>query len=110
MEEVVDGPEATLVLPTSPLVLIPSATMADFDTNAAAGPSNVEEPLWTTPDVAEERTDNAGRDELYAVLNLPRDCSPEDIQRSYKRLASTFDYSIDRPWQLTTTSDSAVTS
>lgn len=58
-----------------------------FDANASAGPSNEEEPLWSSEPADEEHREEVSRDELYAVLNLPRECSEADIHKQYKRLA-----------------------
>lgn len=56
-----------------------------------------EEPLWapSAPDETEE--DGSDTEALYAVLNLPKDCSEEDINRSYKRLAGTSRFSSISP-------------
>lgn len=46
-----------------------------------------EEPFWTSAVPEEHEEDATDTEALYAVLNLPKDCSEEDIQKSYKRLA-----------------------
>lgn len=46
-----------------------------------------EEPFWTSAAPEEQEEDGTDTEALYAVLNLPKDCSEEDIQKSYKRLA-----------------------
>lgn len=52
------------------------------------GTPDDDEPLWSSqPDQDPASEADTAHDHLYAVLNLPRDCSEEDIQRSYKRLA-----------------------
>lgn len=49
------------------------------------------EPLWTQGN-DEDDHDEAGSsaDSLYAILNLDKSCSQEDIQRAYKRLAGPY--------------------
>ncbi|ORY73064.1 hypothetical protein BCR35DRAFT_293884 [Leucosporidium creatinivorum] len=47
-----------------------------------------EEPFWTSAAPEEHEEDATDTEALYAVLNLPKDCSEEDIQKSYKRLAA----------------------
>ncbi|GAA5870370.1 hypothetical protein JCM8547_006616 [Rhodosporidiobolus lusitaniae] len=49
-------------------------------------------PLFGTGDDQDEQEHlgEADRDKLYAVLNLERTASQEDIQRAYRRLPSAF--------------------
>ncbi|SCV69184.1 BQ2448_2204 [Microbotryum intermedium] len=48
-----------------------------------------EEPVWSTQPNSDERGDEANDAEaLYAVLNLPKQCTDEEIQKQYKRLAA----------------------
>lgn len=48
---------------------------------------NEEEPLWVPSAPEDHEADATDTEALYAVLNLPKDASEEDIGRSYKRLA-----------------------
>ncbi|KAK4048081.1 hypothetical protein OIV83_004951 [Microbotryomycetes sp. JL201] len=43
-----------------------------------------------TDELDTEPLEQGTRDRLYSVLNVERDCSPEDIVKAYKRLAGTF--------------------
>lgn len=58
-----------------------------FDGNASAGPSHEEEPLWSSEPAEEDHREEVTHDELYAILNLPRECSEGDVHKAYKRLA-----------------------
>lgn len=47
------------------------------------------EPMFGNQSDQDDQDDpqQAGDESLYAILNLARDCSQEDIQKAYKRLA-----------------------
>jgi hypothetical protein len=61
-----------------------------FAHNNAPSVDHDEEPLWSSATLDEPEEEGADNEALYAVLNLPKDCSEEDIQKSYKRLASEY--------------------
>ncbi|GAA5995264.1 J domain-containing protein [Rhodotorula paludigena] len=48
------------------------------------------DPLFRSTDAGDEPRDllDSGHDGLYAVLNLERTCSDDDVQRAYRRLAA----------------------
>lgn len=71
----------------------------------ADSPDVDEEPFWTSAVPEEHEEDATDTEALYAVLNLPKDCSEEDIQKSYKRLAGELGFStrLPRRYRLTPT-------
>lgn len=66
------------------------------DSTSTELPWDQQEPLFGSPanDDREDYEENprAGPipDSLYSILNLSKDCTEEEIQKSYKRLAGQF--------------------
>lgn len=52
-------------------------------------PPEEDEPIWSSAVPAEDSTTDPSRDAYYSILNLARDASADDIQKSYKRLAGS---------------------
>lgn len=55
-----------------------------------------EEPLWSNAPPEETEGEGTDTEALYATLNLAKDCSQEDIGKSYKRLAGELHRNLAR--------------